>query len=91
MKILGLNTCFTSNHHDPSAALLVNGELLAAVEEERLNRIKGSLGYFPLKAIRECLKLTGISIYDIDLISAPGINSPDLVSKINHTSALIKM
>lgn len=36
MNILGLNAVY----HDPATALLINGELSVAVEEERFNRIK---------------------------------------------------
>ena len=51
MKILGLNAF----HGDASAALLVDGLLIAALEEERLNRIKHWAG-FPTLAARACLK-----------------------------------
>ncbi len=51
MNILGLNAF----HGDSSAALLVNGKLLAAVEEERFNRIKHWAG-LPLLAIEHCLR-----------------------------------
>jgi carbamoyltransferase len=51
MNILGLNAF----HGDASAALLVDGQLVAAVEEERLNRIKHWAG-FPELAARTCLK-----------------------------------
>src|SRR5437773_5461405 len=51
MNILGLNAF----HGDASAALLVDGQLIAALEEERLNRIKHWAG-FPTLAARACLK-----------------------------------
>jgi carbamoyltransferase len=50
MNILGLNAF----HGDASAALLSNGELAAAVEEERFNRLKHWAG-FPAEAARYCL------------------------------------
>ena len=50
MNILGLNAF----HGDASAALLADGELLAAVEEERFNRRKHWAG-FPVQAARYCL------------------------------------
>jgi carbamoyltransferase len=53
MNILGLNAF----HGDASAALLVDGELTSAVEEERLNRIKHWAG-FPRLAIDACLRGT---------------------------------
>ncbi len=54
MKILGLNAF----HGDASAALLEDGQLVAAVEEERLNRIKHWAG-FPELAARACLNIAG--------------------------------
>jgi len=53
MNILGLNAF----HGDSSAALLVNGQLAMAIEEERLNRIKHWAG-FPTLAIKACLSGT---------------------------------
>src|SRR5689334_22103467 len=51
MNILGLN----AYHGDASSALLSNGNLVAAVEEERFNRIKHWAG-LPLEATRSCLR-----------------------------------
>ena len=50
-----------------SCALFKDGKLIAAVEEERLSRIKND-GSFPLLAIRECLKIANIKINSIDYI-----------------------
>src|SRR5437763_11436236 len=50
VNILGLNAF----HGDSSAALLVDGQLVVALEEERLNRIKHWAG-FPALAARACL------------------------------------
>ena len=57
MIILGIN-CY---HANSSAALVVDGKLVFAIEEERLNRIKNS-GGFPYLSIEECLK-KGQSIF----------------------------
>ena len=51
MIVLGLN----AYHADSSAAIFVNGELLAATEEERFRRVKHWAG-FPSEAIKFCLK-----------------------------------
>lgn len=64
--ILGLN----SFHADASAVLLRDGELVAAVAEERLNRVKHFAG-FPALAVKEVLDIAGIGIGDVDHI---GIN-----------------
>lgn len=50
--------------HDASAALLCDGELVAAVQEERLTRIK-HIGGFPYKSVAYCLEAGGIKPTDI--------------------------
>jgi len=64
MVILGLN----AYHGDASAALLVDGQLVAAAEEERFNRIKHSAG-FPTQAIQACQKLGGLEARDIEHVA----------------------
>ncbi|GGO10206.1 nodulation protein NolNO [Microbispora rosea subsp. aerata] len=56
--------------HDAGASLLVDGKLVAAVEEERLNRQKKTSD-FPLNAVRWCLEFAGVKFSDIDLIAIP--------------------
>jgi carbamoyltransferase len=63
MNILGIN----AYHADASAAILVNGKLIAATEEERFTRTKHWAG-FPLQAIAFCLHEAGISLKDIDFV-----------------------
>jgi 7-O-carbamoyltransferase len=53
--------------HDAAASLVRDGELVAAVEEERLNRIKKTTK-FPLNAIRQCLDLAGARPEDVDAV-----------------------
>src|SRR5688572_33348454 len=60
MYILGIN----AYHGDASAAIIKDGELLAAVEEERFNRVKHCAG-FPSEAVRYCLRAAGIQIEDV--------------------------
>lgn len=55
--------------HDASAALVIDGVVVAAVEEERFIRIKHTKG-FPKNAMQSCLKYAGISIKDVDIICA---------------------
>ncbi len=64
MIILGLNAF----HGDSSACLVVNGQLIAAAEEERFRRIKHWAG-LPIEAIRYCLESGGISIGKVDRIA----------------------
>ena len=61
MNILGIN----AYHGDVSAVLVRDGELVAAVEEERFRRIKHVAG-FPSEAIRTCLEMGGITGREID-------------------------
>ena len=61
MLILGIN----AYHGDVAAALLRDGELVAAVEEERFRRIKHYAG-FPRDAIRSCLAMAGAEAREID-------------------------
>ena len=60
MIILGIN----AYHGDVSAALLRDGELVAAVEEERFTRVKHAAG-FPKNAIAECLAVSGATTGEI--------------------------
>src|SRR5476651_1036319 len=61
MIILGLNAF----HADSSAALVRDGVLIAAVEEERFRRVKHWAG-FPDAAITSCLSMAGVSAGDVD-------------------------
>ena len=63
MVVLGV-----ADNHDAGAALVVGGELVAAVGQERLDRIKNS-GAFPAEAIQSVLQLGGITPRDIDQIA----------------------
>ena len=63
MIILGLSGAL---NHDPSAALLVDGEIVAAAEEERFIRDKHAKNRMPLNAARFCLALAGIAAREVD-------------------------
>jgi carbamoyltransferase len=72
MNILGINAVF----HESSAALLVDGKVAAACEEERLNRVKHAKQSrvdnpheLPEQAIRYCLDCTGLKPSDIDRVA----------------------
>ena len=64
MNILGLNYFF----HDSTACIVQNGELIVAVEEERLTREKHTSA-FPVNAIKKCLDISGLSFEQIDYIA----------------------
>jgi len=63
MYILGVS-CY---YHDAAAALLHDGALVAAAEEERFSRVKHDYG-FPKNAIRFCLNQVGIEGRDLDYV-----------------------
>ena len=63
MKVLGLSFGF----HDSAAALLVDGRIAAAGQEERFTRIKHD-AEFPRRAIAFCLAQAGVAIADVDRI-----------------------
>jgi carbamoyltransferase len=72
VNVLGINSVY----HESAAALLVDGKLVAAVEEERFNRVKhGKPAEFdnphqlPERAIRFCLKHAGLTAADIDHVA----------------------
>ncbi len=66
MNILGIN----AYHADASAALVCDGQLVTAVEEERFNRVKHAAG-FPANAVRHCLAEAGLTIQEIDHVAIP--------------------
>lgn len=63
MYILGISC----HYHDAAAAILADGQLIAAAEEERFSRIKHDFG-FPEKAIAFCLEQAGITAQDLDYV-----------------------
>lgn len=68
--VLGLNEFF----HDTAAALVVDGRLVAAIEQERLDRRKHATGFAlggapPWEAIRWCLDRAGLRPSDVDAIA----------------------
>jgi carbamoyltransferase len=84
MRVLGINAAF----HDPSAALLVDGEVIAAAEEERFSRRKHgkapvpfSVWEVPERSAAWCLESAGIRPEDLDAVAYgydPGIaRAPD--------------
>ncbi len=81
MYILGIN----AYHGDAAAALTRDGELVAAAEEERFNRVKHCAG-FPVEAVRYCLEAAGISIEDVEHIGVSRDPSAHLHKKIFYTA-----
>src|SRR5919202_4398734 len=76
MYILGIN----AYHGDVSAALLRDGELVAAVEEERFRRVKHWAG-FPTESIRTVLRMAGIAGAQIDHVAVSRDPKANLLKK----------
>lgn len=63
MNILGISAYY----HDSAAALVINGEIIAAAQEERFTRKKHDPS-FPLNAIKYCLNFSGLLLSDLDAV-----------------------
>ncbi len=63
----------SGHHHDAAAALFKDGRVIAAIEEEKLTRIKrvgiNQCGGLPYEAIGFCLSVAGIGIEDVDCVT----------------------
>ncbi|MDY0250637.1 MAG: carbamoyltransferase [Pseudomonas sp.] len=68
LTILGLSGALS---HDPSAALYIDGKLIAAVEEERLVRDKHAKNRMPYESAKFCLEQAGITPADVDVVAIP--------------------
>ena len=77
MIILGLNI----NHADTSACIIVNGKIIAAIEEERFVRKKHYAG-FPLNSIEFCLSIAKLTINDVNFITLNYSPSSNLKQKV---------
>src|SRR5437016_8135092 len=82
MLILGIN----AYHGDAAAAIIRDGQLIAAAEEERFNRYKHCAG-FPKESVRYCLKAAGVSIEDVEHIGISRDPSAHLHKKILFAAA----
>jgi carbamoyltransferase len=79
MVILGVSHPISWNN---AACLLVDGQLVAMVEEERLNRVKHAPHMAPVLATDYCLKQAGLTMADVDMV-AVGFGRP-LDAAIGH-------
>lgn len=83
MNILGIN----AYHGNASAAIVCEGRLIAAVEEERFNRVKYAAG-FPAQAIRYCLKEAGLTLAEIDHVAVPRDPYARLATKLFYAARM---
>jgi carbamoyltransferase len=77
MYILGIN----AYHGDAAATLIKDGRLVAAVEEERFNRVKHCAG-FPDQSIQYCLRAAGIDIEQVEHVGISRDPSAHLHKKV---------
>lgn len=75
--ILGIN----SNHAGSSASVVVDGIPVAAIAEERLNRIKYFAG-FPALSITRCLEIAGLNLSDVEHVAVGRDSSANLHKKL---------
>lgn len=69
--------------HDASAVLCYNGRVVAASEEERFVRIK-HVNYFPLEAIRFCLRSEGIGLQDVERVVLTSAHMDNFLNVLNN-------
>jgi carbamoyltransferase len=82
MNILGIQI-----GHDSSAALVIDGRIVADVAEERFTRVK-HYSDLPMQAVDYCLKSQGLTMADIDAVAVPTKHPmPDLNFLLNLTGA----
>ena len=79
MLILGLNIF----HADASAAIVQDGEVVFAIAEERLNRVKHYAG-FPALAIQACLDAVGAKTSDVDHVAVGQDTDANLAEKVRY-------
>jgi len=80
MIILGINFVF----HDSSACIVIDGELIASVEEERFTRQKHT-NKFPHNSIEQCLKIAKLDISDVDYVAFSFKPSLDIPKKVLYS------
>jgi carbamoyltransferase len=85
MNVLGINYYF----HDSTACLVVDGRVVAAVEEERLTREKHT-NAFPKQAVARCLSIAGVSADSIDAIAVSIKPTKDLSAKLGYGLANLR-
>ncbi len=72
MNILGISGGFRQGYQDVSATLIIDGKVIGAIEEERLNRIKFSAGRLPFLSVNALLQRAKLQFSDLDRIAFHG-------------------
>ena len=71
MYVIGISSGIKGGHHDGAAALMKDGKIIAAAEEERFTLAKHARGELPIRTIKWCLNYAGILIQDVDYVCSP--------------------
>jgi carbamoyltransferase len=85
MVILGINDVA---HHNSAASIVIDGLLVASVEEERLSRIKMDKAY-PHQAIAEVLAIAGLTADQVDVIALAGLSKREQKPYVDRLFNLI--
>jgi carbamoyltransferase len=80
MLILGLNAF----HPDSAACVLRDGQLVAAVAEERLGPRHKHVAGFPGRAIAEVLRRAGAAVRDVDYVAIGNDSNANVPAKVRH-------
>jgi len=70
--VLGINGGVRAGYQDVAAVLMRGGKVIAAVEEERINRVKHAAGQLPVQSIKEVLRIASITIQDVAVVAFHG-------------------
>lgn len=84
MRVLGIHGFAGSDSHDASAALVVDGRVVFATEEERFVRAKHAKGLSPIHAAAACLQFAGLRLDEIDAIAAGWHDGDGDVERVRH-------
>lgn len=76
MIVLGI----FGGYYNPAACLVVDGRMIAFIEEEKLTRKKTEKDTYPIRAIKFCLRQGGISMKDVDRIAFPWSATKNITS-----------
>ena len=84
MIVLGMSGGTSLGNQDGAAALIIDGKLVAAAEEERFVGIKFANGHLPASAIRYCLRQAGLTIQDVDVAVFAGRTYIDIETTLRR-------
>jgi carbamoyltransferase len=82
MIVLGISGGVRLGNWDAAAALVRDGQVIAAAEEERFTRIKHAPGSLPTYAIRACLHQANVDIRDVSCVAFPGRTYVNMRSRL---------